>query len=62
MEAISNGNTPAGKRARELCSEAARKAEELKGLDGEEGEKKLAGGLSVEAVTAHTQGVGESGI
>ncbi|XP_041375521.1 hydrocephalus-inducing protein homolog [Gigantopelta aegis] len=58
MESISNGNTPAGKKARELCSEAARRAEELKGLDGEEGEKKLAGGLSVEAVTAHTQGVG----
>lgn len=58
-DAIANGNTPAGLRARELCSEAAkRKAEELKELEGLEGDKKQ-GGLSVEAVTAHTQGTGE---
>ncbi|XP_035827636.1 hydrocephalus-inducing protein [Aplysia californica] len=55
-DAIANGNTPAGLRARELCSEAAkRKAEELKEMEGFEGDKKQ-GGLSVEAVTAHTQG------
>ncbi len=69
MEAISNGNTPAGLRAREMCSEAARrKAEEMKALEGEtevavaaaaaEGGKKAPGGLSVEALTAHTQGTG----
>lgn len=57
LEAISNGNTPAGLRARELCSEAAaRRAEELRAMEGEDGEKKAAGGLSVEALTAHTQG------
>ena len=59
-DAIANGNTPAGLRARELCSDAAkRKAEELKEIEGIDGEKKL-GGLSVEAVTAHTQGAGKS--
>ena len=61
MEAIANGNTPAGLRARELCADAARrKSEELRAMEGEDGEKKgAAGGLSVEAVTAHTQGTGE---
>ena len=67
LEAISNGNTPAGLKARELCSEAAhRVAEELKAAEAEGGDvvgdvKKgpaAAGGLSVEAVTAHTQGTG----
>ena len=57
-DAIANGNTPAGLRARELCSEAAkRKAEEIKEMEGMEGDKKQ-GGLSVEALTAHTQGAG----
>lgn len=55
LDAIANGNSSAGLKARQLCAEAARrKAEEAKMLEGEEGEKK-AGGLSVEAVTAHTQ-------
>ena len=74
MEAITNGNTPAGLRARELCAEtAAKRAEELRvaeeeggaegttGGGGGGGGKKggaAAGGLSVEAVTAHTQGSG----
>ncbi|XP_052816168.1 hydrocephalus-inducing protein homolog isoform X2 [Mya arenaria] len=57
LDAISNGNTEAGRRARELCAEAARRRmEELRAQDGEEGERKPAGGLSVEAVAAHTQG------
>ncbi|KAL3860158.1 hypothetical protein ACJMK2_010318 [Sinanodonta woodiana] len=57
LDALSNGNTPSGLRARELCAEAAhRRVEELKILEGEEGEKKGAGGLSLEAVAAHTQG------
>ncbi|XP_069113582.1 hydrocephalus-inducing protein homolog isoform X2 [Argopecten irradians] len=56
LDAISTG-TKSGMRAREMCQEAARKrAEELKLLEGEEMEKKAGGGLSVEAVTAHTQG------
>jgi hydrocephalus-inducing protein len=62
MEAISNGNTPAGRRARQLCSDAAhRLAEEQRALEGEGEviEKKVTtGGLSVEAVAAHTQGTG----
>ncbi|CAH1779299.1 unnamed protein product [Owenia fusiformis] len=58
-EAISSGSTPAGLRARELCQEAARKkAEEMRLLESDEGDKKVAGGLSVEAVAAHTQGQG----
>ena len=59
-EAIANGNTPGGLRARGLCAEAAkRKSDEMKAMEGEEVEnKKAAGGLSVEAVTAHTQGTG----
>uniref|UniRef100_A0A2C9KWG4 Hydin adenylate kinase-like domain-containing protein n=1 Tax=Biomphalaria glabrata TaxID=6526 RepID=A0A2C9KWG4_BIOGL len=58
-DAIANGNTPAGLRARELCLEAAKKkAEELKESEIVEGDKKI--GLSVEQVTAHTQGTGES--
>ncbi|XP_052230840.1 hydrocephalus-inducing protein-like isoform X4 [Dreissena polymorpha] len=57
LDAISNGNTEAGRKAKELCAEAARKRhEELRALEGEDGEKKVAGGLSVEAVAAHTQG------
>merc|ERR1712226_193566 len=60
LEAISNGNTPAGLKAREMCAEAAAKrAEELRAMEGEDPEKKAAGGLSVEAVTAHTQGTGQ---
>ena len=60
LEALSNGNTPAGLRARELCAEAAaRRAEELRAMEGDDPEKKTAGGLSVEAVTAHTQGTGQ---
>lgn len=66
LEAISNGNTPAGLRARELCAEAAHsRAEELRALEGEEGTAaqaptaKAPGGLSVEAVAAHTQGTGQ---
>ena len=59
-EAIANGNTPGGLRAREMCAEAAkRKSDELRAMEGEVDEKqKAAGGLSVEAVTAHTQGAG----
>nr|KAG5712964.1 hypothetical protein BaRGS_021758 [Batillaria attramentaria] len=54
LDAIANGNTSAGLRARQLCAEAARrKAEEMRLLEGEE--EKKAGGLSVEAVAAHTQ-------
>ena len=68
LEAVSNGNTPAGLRGRELCAEAAhRRAEEMRALEGEDGATapapgtvKMAGGLSVEAVTAHTQGTGTS--
>lgn len=58
MDAIANGNTPAGLRAREMCAETAkRKAEELRVQEGEDLERRgtIAGGLSVEAVTAHTQ-------
>ncbi|XP_013405663.1 hydrocephalus-inducing protein [Lingula anatina] len=61
LEAISNGSTPAGLRAREMCAEAARKQAELEKLAegmGEEGEKIKAGGLTAEAVAAHTQGTG----
>lgn len=57
-EAIANANTPAGRKARELCAEAARrKAEELEGRD-EATDKVKVPGLSVEALTAHTQGSG----
>lgn len=56
VDSISSGNTPAGMRARALCQEAARKRiEELKLLEGEDAEKKP-GGLSIEQLTAHTQG------
>lgn len=55
LEAISSGNTPAGLRARELCSQAA-KAQLAKEGDGSESQQTGAGGLSVEAVTAHSQG------
>ena len=55
-EAIANGNTPAGMRARERCLEESR---EMLRQEGEEpGDKKTAGGLSLEAVAAHTQGTG----
>ena len=64
MEAISNSNSPGGRKARQLCSETAHKlAEEQRALegDGEVTEKKVTtGGLSVEAVAAHTQGTGTS--
>ena len=57
LDAISNGNTPSGLKAREMCAEAAKKRMEMMMMmEGEDGEKKAAGGLSVEAVTAHTQG------
>ncbi|XP_053402100.1 hydrocephalus-inducing protein homolog isoform X11 [Mercenaria mercenaria] len=57
LDAISNGNTSSGLKAREMCAEAARKRmEEIRALEGDDGEKKVAGGLSVEAVAAHTQG------
>lgn len=56
VDAISSGNTPSGMKARALCQEAARKRlEELKLLEGDEAEKKP-GGLSIEQLTAHTQG------
>ncbi|ESO91099.1 hypothetical protein LOTGIDRAFT_122343, partial [Lottia gigantea] len=43
-DAISNGNTQAGRQARELCAEAARKkAEEIRGSELEEAERKNAG-------------------
>lgn len=59
LDAIANGNSSAGLRARQLCAEAARrKAEEMKLLEGEE--EKKAGGLSMEAVAAHTQGAASS--
>ncbi|KAH9493176.1 hypothetical protein Btru_021958, partial [Bulinus truncatus] len=59
-DAIANGNTPSGLRARELCLEAAkRRSEDLKESDIVEGDKKI--GLSVEQVTAHTQGAGAAG-
>ena len=60
QEAIASGSTPAGLRAREMCMEAAyRRADEFRIYDGEDGEKKGAtAGLSVEALTAHTQGSG----
>nr|XP_006823299.1 PREDICTED: hydrocephalus-inducing protein homolog [Saccoglossus kowalevskii] len=54
LEAISNGASSAGLRARELCSQAA-KAQLLKEGEGSDAEAKAAGagGLSVEAVAAH---------
>ena len=56
QEAITEANTVAGKEARKLCEEAGKKRmEELRGLEGEDGDKKM-GGLSMEALTAHTQG------
>jgi len=61
LEAISNGNTPAGMRARELCADAAhRRAEEARaeaaGVAVDEGKTVAGGGLSVEALQAHTAG------
>uniref|UniRef100_H2XZ27 Hydin adenylate kinase-like domain-containing protein n=1 Tax=Ciona intestinalis TaxID=7719 RepID=H2XZ27_CIOIN len=54
MEAISSGTSQAGLRARELCANTAR------GLREEEADgTNMPGGLSVEAVTAHT-GAGHS--
>ncbi|XP_077982980.1 hydrocephalus-inducing protein homolog isoform X2 [Glandiceps talaboti] len=61
LEAISNGTSSAGLRARELCSQAA-KAQLLKEGEGSDAEAKaVAGGLSVEAVTAHAAQGGGSG-
>ena len=61
LDAISNGNTASGLKAREMCAEASRKKlEELRAFDGEDAEKKVAGGLSVEAVAAHTQGASKT--
>ena len=55
LEAISNGNTPSGLRARELCSMTAKsQIKEGEGIDGQT----TAGGLSVEAVTAHAKELG----
>lgn len=60
LDAISNGSTPAGLKAREMCAETARrKAEEQRMMEAEEAEKKLSGGLSMEAVQAHTAGQGK---
>ena len=57
QDAIANGNSSAGLKAREMCAEAARKrCEMIREMEGDDVEKKVAGGLSVEAVTAHTQG------
>ena len=68
LEAISNGSTPAGLRARELCAQAA-KAQLLRDGEGSEmagtaaaaaaaAAAAGAGGLSVEAVAAHAMGLG----
>ena len=59
MEAISSGSTPAGQDARRLCKEATQRfLEEQRAMAGEEGGDKKQPGLSVEALTAHTQGTG----
>lgn len=56
-DAIANGNTQAGLKARELCSLAARKLSEDQGnQETVDGEKKITN-FSVEAVAAHTQGI-----
>ncbi|XP_033625714.1 hydrocephalus-inducing protein homolog [Asterias rubens] len=60
LESISNGNTPAGLRARELCAQAS-KAQLMREGEGSEvagGAVAGAGGLSVEAVAAHAMGLG----
>ena len=65
LESISNGNTPAGLRARELCAQAA-KAQLIREGEGSEvaggaaagAGAAGAGGLSVEAVAAHAMGLG----
>lgn len=57
IEAIANGNTPAGLRARERCAEAAKRAEEaVEAEEGGLGSDAKKPGLSMEAVAAHTQG------
>ncbi len=56
LEAISNGNTPSGLRARELCSQAA-KSQLLRDGEAADGQTQ-AGGLSVEAVAAHAKETG----
>lgn len=57
LDAISNGSTPAGIRARQLCAETAkRKMEEIRAVEAEEADKKPSGGLSMEQVQAHTAG------
>merc|ERR1712142_1277920 len=60
LEAISNGNTPSGLRARELCSQAARAQLAKEGEGSEVHGASGAGGLSVEAVTAHAKGQGDT--
>ena len=57
LEAISNGNTPSGLRARELCSQAA-KAQLIKDGEATADGQTTAGGLSVEAVAAHAKETG----
>ncbi len=57
IEAIANGNTAAGLRARERCAEAAKRAEEsMECEEGGQGSETKKPGLSMEAVAAHTQG------
>ena len=56
QEAIAEGNTAAGREARTLCEDAGRKyAEDMRGAEGDDGADKK-GGLSMEALTTHTQG------
>ncbi|CAL1528045.1 unnamed protein product [Lymnaea stagnalis] len=54
-DAIANGNTSAGLKARELCLDSARKkTDDMREAEGTDLDKKA--GLSIEQVTAHTQG------
>ena len=64
IDAIASGSTTQALRVRDMCAEVARRAaEELRQVDSvvEEVDKKPIGGgnLSVEALTAHTQGAGK---
>ncbi|XP_033116735.1 hydrocephalus-inducing protein homolog isoform X2 [Anneissia japonica] len=62
LEAISNCNSIPGQKARELCSQAA-KAQLIKEGEGNEAQgMTAAGGLSVEAVTAHAMGTGSGSV
>ncbi|XP_071959113.1 hydrocephalus-inducing protein homolog isoform X2 [Antedon mediterranea] len=63
MESISNDNSVPGRKARELCSQAA-KAQITKETDASETQPMIApgGGLSVEAVTAHAMGAGSGSV